>query len=131
METWGDLKAFFEHGAKKSVGEHTQAAKQLFHPIDDPSLVKETTIPGLMGEIRKTLLRLGVSDGAFHKYKADASPDVDSYWYNGKAVDNQTVAELKVSLMFAINNILKAESQAAIAFDTIQLLFGMHVHAAL
>ena len=62
MKTWGDLKAYFEHGAKKSVGEHTQAAKQLFHPIDDPSLVKETTIAGFMREIRKTLLRLGVSD---------------------------------------------------------------------
>jgi hypothetical protein len=113
METWGDLKAFFEHGAKKSVGEHTQAAKKLFHPIDDPSLIKETTISGLMAEIRKNLLRLGMSDGAFHKFKADSSPDMDSYAYNGKLVENQTAAELKVSLKLAINAMMKAETQAA------------------
>ncbi len=46
MKTWGGLKAYFEHGAKKSIGEHTKAVKQLFHPNDDPILVKESTIPG-------------------------------------------------------------------------------------
>jgi hypothetical protein len=33
---------------------------------------------------------------------------------------------LKTSLKLALNNIAKAETQAATAFDTIQLLFGMH-----
>jgi hypothetical protein len=63
-----------------------------------------------MGEIRKTLLRLGVPDGYLHKMKADSSPDMDSYVYNGKPVESQSSAELKFSLKSAINQIMKAES---------------------
>jgi hypothetical protein len=126
MKTWGELKAYFEHGAKRSIGEFTAAAKQLFHPIDDPILSKDSSIAGTLAEIRKTLLRLGINYGAPCKLRADSNPEDVSHFYNGKLVENQTAAELKTSLKLALSSIAKAENQAATAFDTIQLLFGMH-----
>jgi hypothetical protein len=40
-----------------------------------------------LGEIRKTLLRLGLPDGLPYKLKADSNPEDVSYFYNGKLVE--------------------------------------------
>jgi hypothetical protein len=66
LKTWGELKVFFETGAKRGIGEFVATTKRCFDPNNDPVL-KAAPVAVVLRELGKTLKKMGLPEGKLAK----------------------------------------------------------------
>jgi len=121
MKTWGDLKTFFDTGAKRGIGEFIATTKRFFDPNSD-AILRAAPISGVIQEVAKSLKKIGVPEGKINKIGKDGT--LDEYISSGIPIDTQTVAEARATGKALMQQIAKMEAEEALAFDTMALLFA-------
>jgi hypothetical protein len=121
IKTWGELRSFLETGAKKGIGEFIATTKRCFDPTSDP-LLKDASIPGVIQELVKTLKKSGIPEGKISRLTKDGA--LEEYIHGGKAVDSMNQTEARAACKVLMSQIAKMESEEAMSFDTILLLFA-------
>jgi len=110
MKTWGDLKTFFDTGAKRGIGEFIATTKRFFDPNSD-AILRAAPISGVIQEVAKSLKKIGVPEGKINKIGKDGT--LDEYVSSGKAIDTQNVAEARATGKALMQQIAKMEAEEA------------------